>query len=255
MTYIQGFVIAVPTANKQKFIDHAGSADPLFIEHGATRILECWQDNVEKGHTTDFFGAVDCKDDESVVFSWIEWPDKATYTALESRMEELSKTDERFDPEKNPMPFDGMRMIYGGFTPLVDEGKAVADPYVQGFIVPVPEGNKEAYRTAALEMWYIMKDYGAARVIEAWQDDVPHGKQTDFFRSVKAEPGEVVVFSLIEWESREVCDASHEKMMQDERMKQFMEQNPGVEPPFDGKRMVYGGFRPVVELTRQSVGA
>jgi len=251
MTYIEGFVIAVPTANKQKFIDHANLGDGVFMDHGATRILECWQDNVEKGHTTDFFGAVDSKDDEAVVFSWIEWPDKAKRQAMMGQMEEIAKTDERFDPAKNPMPFDGMRMIYGGFEPIVEEGEPVAGGYVQGFIVAVPEGNKEEYRKAALGMWELMKDYGAKRVVEAWQDDVPKGKQTDFFRSVKAEPGEIVVFSMVEWPSREVCDSSHEKMMQDERMKGF-ENTP---PPFDGKRMVYGGFRPVVELTKQNVGA
>jgi uncharacterized protein YbaA (DUF1428 family) len=248
MTYIDGFVIAVPNANKDKFIAHANLGDPVFVENAATRVLECWQDNVAKGHTTDFFGAVDAKDDESVVFSWIEWPDKATRQATMGRMEELMKTDDRFNPEKNPMPFDGGRMIYGGFEPIVEEGAPVDGGYVQGFIVPVPQGNKDAYRKAAISMWDIMKDYGARRVIEAWQDDVPKGKQTDFFRSVKAEPGEIVVFSLIEWPSREVCDASHEKMMQDERMKNFMEQEPNAEMPFDGKRMVYGGFTPVVEL-------
>ena len=255
MTYIEGFVIPVPNANKDKFIAHAGRIDPAFLEQGATRVLECWQDNVAKGHTTDFFGAVYCKEDEAVAFGWVEWPDRDTRTAAHDQFEKLMKTDDRLNPEKNPMPFDGKRMIFGGFAPLVEEGDAIADPYVQGFIVPVPEGNKEAYRKAASAMWDIMKDYGAKRVIEAWQDDVPEGKQTDFFRSVKAEPGEIVVFSLIEWESREVCDASHDKMMQDERMKNFMEQEPNAECPFDGKRMVYGGFRPVVELTRENVGA
>jgi uncharacterized protein YbaA (DUF1428 family) len=253
VTYIQGFVIAVPTTNKQKFIDHAGLADPVFLEHGATRVLECWQDKVEKGHTTDFFGAVDCREDESVVFSWLEWPSKATHDAMESQMEELMKSDDRFDPEKNPMPFDGKRMIYGGFTPVVEEGRITSAPYVQGFIVPVPEGNKEAYTKAALDMWEIMKDYGAARVVEAWQDNVPKGQQTDFFRAVKAKDGEIVVFSFIEWESRVACEDAHEKMMQDERMKQFEGQEANM--PFDGKRMVYGGFIPVVELTREAVGA
>lgn len=255
MSYIDGFVLAVPTANKDKFIAHAKLGDAVFMDHGANRILECWQDNVEKGHTTDFFGAVDCKDDESVVFSWIEWPDRAARQAVMSRMDELAKSDDRFNPEKNPMPFDGMRMIYGGFQPIVEEGEPVAGAYVQGFIVPVPEGNKDAYRKAALDMWDIMKDYGARRLIEAWQDDVPQGKQTDFFRSVKAEPGEIVVFSFIEWSSREACDGAHEKMMQDERMKKFTDQNPEAKPPFEGERMVYGGFTPVVELTRSTVGA
>lgn len=253
MTYIQGFVLAVPTANKQKFIDHAHLGDGVFMDHGATRILECWQDNVIKGHTTDFFGAVDCKDDEAVVFSWIEWADKATCRKLETQMEAIMKTDPRMDPEKNPMPFDGMRMIYGGFEPIVEEGEPVPGGYVQGFLVPVPAANKGAYREAAVAMWDIMKDYGAKRVVEAWQDDVPHGKQTDYFRATKAEDGEVVVFSFIEWESREACDGSHEKMVQDERMKQFEGQDANM--PFDGKRMIYGGFRPVVELTRENVGA
>jgi len=106
----------------------------------------------------------------------------------------------------------------------------------------VPSGNKEAYRTAALAMWDIMKDYGATRLIEAWQNDVPKGQQTDFFRAVKAEPGEKVVFSYMAWPSREVCDAAAEKMMNDPDMKM------PDDMPFDGKRMVYGGFEPVLVL-------
>jgi uncharacterized protein YbaA (DUF1428 family) len=119
MTYIDGFVIAVPTANKQKFIDHAKSAGSLFVDLGATRILECWGDDVPDGKLTDFHKAVQGKEDETVVFSWIEWPDKATRDAAMGRMGELMKTDDRFNPEKNPMPFDGKRMIFGGFSPVV----------------------------------------------------------------------------------------------------------------------------------------
>jgi uncharacterized protein YbaA (DUF1428 family) len=122
MSYIDGFVIAVPTANKQEFIDHAERFDAMFIELGATRILECWGDDVKAGKVTDFRRAVDAKDDEAVVFSWIEWPDKATRDAAMSKMEDLMKTDPRWDPAKNPMPFDGKRMIYGGFAPVVDLG-------------------------------------------------------------------------------------------------------------------------------------
>jgi uncharacterized protein YbaA (DUF1428 family) len=119
MPYIDGFVIAVPTANRQKFIEHATSADSLFMELGATRILECWGDDVPEGKLTDFRKAVQAKDEETVVFSWIEWPDKATRDAADGRMNELMKTDDRFNPEKNPMPFDGKRMIFGGFSPIV----------------------------------------------------------------------------------------------------------------------------------------
>ena len=119
MSYIDGFVIAVPTVNKQKFVDHANLGDSVFIELGAVRILECWGDDVPDGKLTDFRRAVQAQDDETVVFSWVEWPDKATRDAAMGRMEALMKTDDRFSPEKNPMPFDGKRMIYGGFAPVV----------------------------------------------------------------------------------------------------------------------------------------
>jgi|SRR5690606_13027246 len=120
MSYIDGFVIAVPTANKDKFIKHANEGDSVFMEMGAIRILECWGDDVAEGKLTDFRRAVQAADDETVVFSWIEWPDKATRDIAFGKMEELMKTDPRMNPEKNPMPFDGKRMIYGGFAPVVD---------------------------------------------------------------------------------------------------------------------------------------
>ena len=95
MTYVDGFVIAVPTANKDAFIKHASEADSVFLELGATRILECWADDVSHGKQTDFYRAVEAKEDEAVVFSWIEWPDKPTRDAAMGRMEELMKTDPR----------------------------------------------------------------------------------------------------------------------------------------------------------------
>ncbi|MBK1615630.1 RNA signal recognition particle [Rubrivivax gelatinosus] len=122
MSYIDGFVIAVPTANKQKFIDHATPLDAMFIELGATRVVECWGDDVKPGKLTDFRRAVQASDDETVAFSWIEWPDKATRDAAMAKAEELMKTDPRWDPARNPMPFDGKRMIFGGFEPVVDLG-------------------------------------------------------------------------------------------------------------------------------------
>ncbi len=119
MTYVDGFVIAVPKANKDKFIAHAETGDQVFMQHGATRVVECWQDDVPEGKQTDFFRAVDCRDDEAVVFSWIEWPDKDTREKGMAAVMEAMKTDPRMDPEKNPMPFDGMRMIFGGFSSVV----------------------------------------------------------------------------------------------------------------------------------------
>jgi uncharacterized protein YbaA (DUF1428 family) len=120
MNYVDGFVIAVPTANKQKFIDHAATADSVFIEMGALRVLECWGEDVPDGETTDFRKAVKANSDESIVFSWIEWPDKATRDAAMAKMMDPGFVDPRMDPAKNPMPFDGKRLIFGGFAPVVD---------------------------------------------------------------------------------------------------------------------------------------
>lgn len=126
MSYMDGFVIAVPTANKQKFVDHAQLGDSVFIDLGAIRVVECWGDDVPDGTLTDFRKAVQAKDDETVVFSWIEWPDKTTRDAamktMTDWMKNPEKTDPRMDPERNPMPFDGKRLIFGGFTPIVDVG-------------------------------------------------------------------------------------------------------------------------------------
>ena len=116
MTYIDGFVAAVPTANKQKFIDHAKKGDSVFVELGATKVLECWGDDVPDGTVTDFRRAVKAKDDETVVFSWVEWPDKVTRDKAMPKMME----DPRMQPDQNPMPFDGKRLIYGGFAPVVE---------------------------------------------------------------------------------------------------------------------------------------
>ncbi|HXG98802.1 MAG TPA: DUF1428 domain-containing protein [Sphingomicrobium sp.] len=119
MGYIDGFVIAAPTADKAKVIDHAERMDRFFLEMGALRVVECWSDDVPKGEVTDFHRAVQAKDDESIIFSWIEWPDKATRDEAMAKMQ----SDERMMAE--PMPFDGKRMIFGGFTPVVTlEGNA-----------------------------------------------------------------------------------------------------------------------------------
>jgi uncharacterized protein YbaA (DUF1428 family) len=120
MSYIDGFVIAVPKANKQKFIDHANTADSMFVEMGALRVIECWADDVPDGTVTDFRKAVQATDDEDVIFSWIEWPDKETRDKAYAVMMDPDNKDPRMDMEKNPMPFDGKRMIFGGFAPVVD---------------------------------------------------------------------------------------------------------------------------------------
>lgn len=118
MAYVDGFVFAVPTANKQAFIDFASTFDPIFLEYGATRVTECWGVEVPPGKHTDFLRAVQARDDETVVFSWVEWPDKASRDAAMKTMMD----DPRMDPKANPMPFDGLRMIFGSFEAVVDLG-------------------------------------------------------------------------------------------------------------------------------------
>ena len=116
MSYVDGFVAAVPDANRDAYIAFARKFDPLFIEHGATRVMECWGDDVPDGKVTDFRRSVQAEEGETVVFSWIEWPDKATRDA---GMEKVMK-DPRMNPAYNPMPWDGARMIYGGFAAVLE---------------------------------------------------------------------------------------------------------------------------------------
>ena len=237
MTYVQGFVVAVPTANKQAYIDHATAALPLFKEFGAGRMVEGWGDDVPDGTVTDFRGAVQAKPDETVLFSWIEFADRATADAAGEKM----MSDPRM-AEMGEMPFDGMRMIWGGFDPVVDAGPGGAMGYVDGYLVPVAPDKKDAYFAMARMASQVFLDHGATRVVEAWGDNIPDGKVTDFKRAVKAEPHESVVFSWVEWPSKEAREAGGAKVMADERMK-----TPPADMPFDGKRMIYGGFAPVLD--------
>ena len=117
MTYIDGFVIPVKTADKQAFLDHARRIDKFFIEYGALRVVEGWGDDVPVGKVTDFARSVQATEDETVVFSWIEWPDKATRDAAFKAMESNAAM------MAEPMPFDGKRMIFGGFIPVHIEEK------------------------------------------------------------------------------------------------------------------------------------
>src|SRR3954464_14366111 len=108
--------------------------------------------------------------------------------------------------------------------------------YIDGFVVPVPAGKKEAYRKLATDAVSIFKEHGATHVVECWGDDVPDGKVTDFKRAVNAEAGENVVFSWIVWPDKATRNEGNRKVMADPRLK------AAGEMPFDGKRMIFGGF-------------
>ncbi|SHF80284.1 MULTISPECIES: DUF1428 domain-containing protein [Litoreibacter] len=115
MSYIQGLLIPVPTKNKDAYKKLAELAAPIFQDYGALRIVEAWGDAVPDGKVTDFKRAVKAEDGETVVFSWIEWPDKQTYESAAEKME----TDPRWG-EMPEMPFDGKRMMWAGFAPILD---------------------------------------------------------------------------------------------------------------------------------------
>ena len=237
MTYIEGFVCAVPAANKDAYRQHAAEAAPLLKEFGVRRMVETWGDDVPRGKITDFYGAVQAKDDETVVFSWFEYPDRAARDAANEKM----MADPRMEQMAEKMPFDGKRMIVGGFESLIDEKAGGTTGYVDGYLVPVAADKKDAYLAMARKAAGKFKEYGAVRVVEAWGDDVPRGNVTDFQRAVKAEDGENIIYSYVEWPDKETRDRGWQKMMADPDMQ------PDGEMPFDGKRMFWGGFSPILD--------
>lgn len=116
MSYIDAFVAAVPTGNRDDYRSHAEKAAAAFMEHGATEYREHWGDDVPEGEVTSFPKAVKAGDGETVVVGWVVWPSRE---ARNAGMEKVMR-DPRMDMKANPMPFDGKRMIYGGFETIVE---------------------------------------------------------------------------------------------------------------------------------------
>lgn len=235
MTYIDGFLIAVPTANKDAYRAMAAGAAPLFREFGALRLVETWGDDVPRGKLNDLYGAVQATEDETVVFSWIEYPDRATRDAAGEKI----MTDPRMKV-LGDMPFDGKRMVWGGFEGLHVAGAGEGTGYVDACVLPVPTDRRDDYLAFAQATAAIFLDHGALRVADGFGDDVQDGKQTDFNRAVLREEGETAAFGWIEWRDKAGRDAGWEKVMTDPRME-------ALTPPFDGKRMMFGGFTPLVD--------
>ena len=245
MTYVEGFILAVPKANKEAYRRHAAEAAPLFAEFGAIRLAETWGSDVPDGSVTDFRKAVQAKEDEEVLFSWFEYPSRAARDAANEKI----MNDPRMKEMGASMPFDGKRMIFGGFAELLDRGSG-RGAYVDGFVLPVAHANREAYLALAEKAAAKFEEYGALRIVETWGDDIPDGKLTDFRRAVKAEEGENVVFSWIEWSDRAARDEAWPKIMAD----------PDMHPdhgnmPFDGKRMFWGGFDMLLDTAGERVSA
>lgn len=236
MSYIDGFVLAVPAANKGKYIEHAKTGAGLFKKLGATRMVETWAQDVPHGKQTDFYRATKLEDGEVPLFSWVEYPDSAT--------RKKAGEDMMSDPDvqaMSAMPFDASRMIYGGFEVLNDTGAKARPGYVDGMISPVPVANKAACLAAARAQAPLLIEQGALRVVDAWGDDVPVGETTDFQRAVAAKADETIGFSFVEWPSRQVRDAAWAILMKDPRIAP----DPNI---WDATRTIMGGFEPVVDL-------
>ncbi|HEY7005975.1 MAG TPA: DUF1428 domain-containing protein [Sphingomicrobium sp.] len=242
MTYFEGFIVPVPEANKAAYEKHAAQFAPLVQGVGVRRMVESWDSDVPEGKVTDFRKAVDATPDEKIVFSWFEYPDRRARDAANEKF----MSDPQMAEMGKDMPFDGKRMIMGGFDAIVEEGSA-GGSYTDGFIVPVLEAKRDAYRELASKMAKKFREHGASRVIEALADDVNHGKVTDFYRAVKAEDGETIAFSFIEWPDKATRDEAWGKIMNDESLR------PQGEMPFNGQRMFWGGFDKIVDSAQQQV--
>ena len=239
MTYYTGCIAAVPTANKDRYRQHVIDCWAIFRRHGATRMVEAWGADIKRGKINDLYGAVEAKDDEAVVFSWLEWPDRTAADAAWQNMQ----GDEAM--AQLAMPYDGSRMIYGGFEPVLTAGTDRNAGYIQGFVLAVPSGNRDAYVAMARQAWEEMfRPKGCLGNFETWGVDVPHGKRTDFHRAVKAEDGEMPVFSWTAWPDRKTCDVASSATEAE------MEGQDVPEMPFDGKRMVWGGFDVMFDSAR-----
>ena len=237
MTYVAGFVVAVPETNRQAYVAMAEEGWPLFREFGAERQVEAWDDDVPEGDRTDFRRSVKAATGEKVVFSWHEYPSRAVADAANQKI----MSDPRMAAFGDRMPFDGQRMIWGGFDCVVERGERGPAGYVDGSLVPTPADSRDAYLAYAEKVADILMEHGATRAVDAWSDNIPDGKVTDFRRSVNASADEVVIFSWVEWPSKAVRDAAWAALESDPQMQ------PGADPmPFDGKRMIFGGFQMIV---------
>lgn len=186
------------------------------------------------GKVIDFHRSVQKRDGETVLFSWVEWPAKNVRDAGMKALEQDDRT------KTLVMPFDGKRLIYGGFSPVVEEGSAKTTGYVDGIVAPF--ANRAAFIKTASGTARLFREYGALRVVEGRGDDVPDGTITDFRRAVEARKGETVIFSWIEWPSKQVRDEAWPKLRADLRMLSGRDKMP-----FDGQRMIYGGFATVFD--------
>ncbi len=237
--YVDGYILAVPAANREAYRQHAEQAWPYFRDLGATSMVEAWGDEVPDGKVNSINSAVRRKPEETAVFSWVTWPDKAT------RMAGWEKMQAAGPPEgaMATMPFDGQRMIYAGFDLLLGDAMKKAG-YIDGTVMPVPAAKRAAFVEASKKMAELFIEHGATSVVDCWGDEVPEGKVNDFHGAVLRKPDEAVVFSWIGWKDKAARDAGWEAIMADPRMDQYSPKSVGA----DMGRMIFGAFEPIVSV-------
>ncbi len=238
MVYISAALIAAPTPGQAPYVAFAREMAPMIRQLGAQRVVDAWGDDVPEGKRTDMRRAVELQPDETPVFSWIEFPDAETAAAC---MGAMSAPPEEGAPPLE-MPFDGSRMIYGGFEPVSERGAGAPGApgaYVDAALFPAPSDAREAYAARAGRLADAILAAGALRCFDGWGAYVPEGKRTDMRRAVALAPGETVALGFIEWPSKAVRDAAWGKLMSD--------------PVFAGDavgdmgRAIFGGFAPLVD--------
>ena len=237
MSYFQGFLIPIPDANEQAFLGMARTIDAVFEDFGALRTVECWGADVMDGKHTDMQRAVLLEAGETVGFSWTWWPDKATCEAAHDKI----MADERMQNRPDPMPFDGKRMIYGGFEVAHDTGDTGARiGYVDGIVVQLAPGRRGDLAPLLERMAGFFTRHGALRVVDGIGDAIPDGKVTDFRRAVDADRQALIVFGWVEWPDKATRDAGMGAMMQDTTL-------AADPPPWDGPTGIFGGFVPILD--------
>lgn len=237
MTFVQGFII--PAADEAGYLRMATDGAPIFLEHGARRIVETWAVEVPEGKRTDMKRAVALADGETVVFSWIFYDDKASFDAAHDKI----FNDPRMKMPET-MPFDPKRMIFAGFDVVYDSGDGGAFGFVDGMVAAVPSGKREEFATFAEGHAALFREKGALRVVDGWGVDVPEGKATDFRRAVDLAEDETVVFGWIEWPDKATRDAAWGALMRDPRM-------ADQKPVWNGPTAIFGGFAPILDTDHQ----
>ena len=241
MDYLDGFLIPVPVAHKDRFVTYSHVSDATFVRNGALRILECWPEEVDGSGFGAPAAGIDRREGEVIAFSWIEWLDKTSQVRSMSALNAIMKTDPHFDPARNALPFDLSRVMWGCFQTLVERGYPTSSAYVRARVRVVPGARKEDCRLAAERSWEALRDCGALRLVETWEDGEPQGQQAASFQALKQSSSERLVFSFVEWPSRAVYDRASPRV--DDAL-------PG-DTQVEDRLVLWGGYRPVVEANAE----